>query len=413
VSLAGKLKTTDRVYALNEANLGLDGATATGNITLDVTAARPRVNANLKISELDLNRYTLAAGTNVAPKPKTVVKGAPAAPAQPAARAKSIEDLINGAAGGPQVKGFTQRSGWSGDPIQLGALGLLDADAKISVGQLKYRNIKVGQSALTIALKNKVLRTNFDDVSLYSGKGRGFLSIDANAPAAVVGANFAVDGVAARDLLKDVADFDLLAGTGKLTLAIGAQGESEAQLVQTANGKADFQFSNGAIVGYNIPGTIRGLAKGQFSGLNKIAAEKTDFSELAASFVIANGIATNQDMRINGPLLRVTGAGQIQLPAQAVDYTVKPKLVASLQGQGGTDALAGLDVPLRIHGPWASPQVTPDIGGVLKDPGKAVEAIKEIGKQFKEGGSAKEIGDAVKGAIGKDGGKKLLEGLFR
>lgn len=57
--------------------------------------------------------------------------------------------------------------------------------------------------------------------------------------------------------------------------------------------------------------------------------------------------------------------------------------------------------------------MTPDIGGILKDPGKAVEAIKEIGKQFKEGGNAKDIGDAVKGAIGKDGGKKLLEGLFR
>jgi AsmA protein len=417
LSIGGKLKAIDKAYSLTDATLGLDGSTATGTLLLDTSSAKPKLTANLKITELDLNRYTLAAGTTPPAKPKVKPAAAPVASPAPAS-AKSIEDLINGASG-PQVKGYTKRAGWSSEPIQLGALGLLDADAKISVGQLKFHDIKVGASALTVALKNKVLRTTFDDVALYNGHGRGFISVDSTQPAAVIGANLALDGVAARDLLKDVADFDLLAGTGKLTIAIGAQGATEAQLIQTSNGKADFAFANGAIVGYNIPGTIRGLAQGKFSGFDKVESQKTDFSELAASFTIANGIATNQDMRLTGPLLRVTGGGQIQLPTQSVDYTVKPKLVASLQGQTAdgkppTDALSALDIPLRIHGPWAKPDVTPNIDGILKDPSKAVEAIKEIGKQ-PEKGDSKELGNTVKGLLGKDGGKakKFLNDLFK
>lgn len=407
VSVAGKLRTTATTVGFSDANLGLDGATATGSIMIDTSLARPRMTANLKISELDLNRYSLAIPA-AAPTvgPATFPRTAPAKPTdtnQAPVSAKSIEDLINGTAG-PQVKGYTKRSGWSGEPIALDALGLVDVDAKLSVARLLYRDIKVGQSSVTVALKNKVLKTNFDDVQLYEGRGRGFVTIDANPPAPVVGANLSVDGVAAQTLLKDVADFELLAGVARVTVAVGAQGRSEAELVQTANGKADFAFSNGAIVGYNIPGTIRGLTQGRFSGFDKSAAEKTDFSELMATFTITNGIATNQDLRMTGPLLRVTGTGTVALPTQSIDYTLKPKFVASLQGQGGVDALSGIEVPVRVTGPWAKPQFTPDASGILKDPNKAIQAVKEIGRQLKEDGTAKQWGDALKGLLKKENG---------
>ncbi len=428
-TVTGKFKATGATYTLSNATFGLDGATASGVLLLDTGGARPRVNANLKISELDLNRYTLEAGKAASAKPKAAIKreAPPAASAGPTVNpaAKSIEDLINGA-GGPQVKGYVRRTGWSTDPIALTALGMVDADAKLQIGKLQYRELKAGATSVSIALKNKALRANFDEIQLYEGRGRGLLTIDANPAVPVIGANVSIDGVAAQPLLKDAADFELLAGTARLTIAIGAQGSSEAQLVSTANGKADFAFANGAIVGYNIPGAIRGVTQGKFSGFNKVAAEKTDFSELSASFAVANGIATNQDLRLIGPLMRVTGAGQFRLPDQSLDYTIKPKVVASLQGQGATDALAGLEVPVRFTGPWANPQIAPDLNGLLKDPNKAIDAVKEIGKQFKDSGQAKEIGAALKGLLGKggaDGGegqggatnkaKDLLNKLFK
>ena len=425
LAAAGKLRVNGASYALNLTSLGLDGATASGTLGIDATGGgRPRVTANLRVSELDLNKYTLAAGKAI---PAKAVRVLPAG--QPktgtGAAAQSIEDLINGGAGGPKVKGYTKRAGWRTEPIALDSLGLIDLDAKLAVGKLLYHEIKIGQSSVTVALKGKVLRATLDEAQLYDGRGRGFITIDANALPPVVGANLSVEGASAATILKDVADFELLAGTARMSVAVAAQGTSEAELVATASGKADFAFTNGAIVGYNIPGTMRGLTLGKFNGFDRVASEKTDFSELAASFTIANGVATNQDLRLTGPALKVTGAGQIQLPAQAVDYTVKPKITAALLGQSGTvaDALGnGVDVPVRITGPWAKPHFAADSAAALKDP-KNIEAAKEIGRKLKDNEKVKEIGSKLKGLFSKggdgaDGGakpnaKQMLEQLFK
>ena len=125
------------------------------------------------------------------------------------------------------------------------------------------------------------------------------------------------------------------------------------------------------------------------------------------------------------PALRVSGAGQIQLPAQAVDYTVKPKVTAALLGQSGGVAEAlgsGVDVPVRITGPWAKPHFAADSAAALKDP-KNIEAAKEIGRKLKDNGTVKEIGSALKGLLSKggdagDGGAKpspnqMLEKLVK
>jgi AsmA protein len=69
---------------------------------------------------------------------------------------------------------------------------------------------------------------------------------------------------------------------------------------------------------------------------------------------------------------------------------LRPKLVAEPKGQGGTATLAGIEVPVRIQGAWEKPKFAPDFKGLLKDPDKAVETIKELGKQFK-GKDAKEV----------------------
>ncbi len=98
-----------------------------------------------------------------------------------------------------------------------------------------------------------------------------------------------------------------------------------------------------------------------------------------------------------------------------MDLTVRPKLVADPAGQGGQTALDGIEIPVRIHGPFAKLNYTPDLGEVLNNPDKAAETVRKIGQHFK-GKNAQEI---IDGFIGNDeGGKKkidankLLKGLF-
>lgn len=422
LSLTGRLKTRPDGFQLANADISLDQMRITGNVDGTTSGARPYVKADLKISELNLNTYIGHGSSARAHKatsppaanglPPTHDRATPAPAHQSQQAPQSIEDLLEQQQSGPRVKGYTARSGWSDEPIDVALLGLVDADAKFSIGRLVVRDIKVDQSSVTLALKNAVARAHFDRVDLYGGTGRGQIDIDASSPAPTIATSVVVDGVAAEPLLKDTAAVDWLSGKGKLTLATTSRGATQRQIVAALNGKASFEFTNGAVRGFNVAKALRGLQQGRLSNLSATPEEKTDFSQLAASFDIVNGVATNHDLTMQSPLLRITGNGSVMLPDRSVDYTLNPKLVADLSGQGGNTALAGLQIPIRIVGPWDKPDIAPDLSKI--DASQAAEAVQQIGKRLK-GKNADEMVDELFGKDTKENqkAKKFLDKFFR
>jgi AsmA protein len=262
-------------------------------------------------------------------------------------------------------------------------------------------------------LKNRVMTTTLDDVRLYEGKGHGTITLDGTAGSvASLNANISLDGISAQPFLKDAAETDRLMGKGRLALALAGQGITERQLVETLNGKFEFAFADGAIVGVNIAEMMRGLSKGKFGGLGNAPTDKTDFSEMTSTWTVKQGVAENQDLKMLSPLMRLSGSGRVDLPTREVDYMLRPKLVASIAGQGSTEEVSGIEIPVRVHGNWENPKYSPDLAGVLKDP-KAVDAIKQVGKQL-EGKNTDEIvndllGGGEKAEKKKAKAKKLLD----
>lgn len=414
LSILGRLKIAGTQIALSEAVVMIDKTRLSGAIAVDLVQPRPHITATLESPEINVARITQTAQTIAsAPVRATAAVAAPTA-AVPAPR--SISDLLGGdpqvppvtpTAKSPKVKGFTQRAGWSDEPIDLTALGAVDIDARIVIGRLLVNALKIGASSSTIALKNQTLRLTVDDVQLYEGRGRGIVQLDATTPSLGFGANISLDGVAAGPLLADAAEFNGITGRSRINLAIAGRGTSERQLIETLTGKGDASFNDGAIVGYNIAGMLRQVSQLKFNGLDRSATEKTNFGELAASFTIANGVATTQDIRLQSPLLRLTGAGTVTLPDRSLDLKLKPKIVGTLAGQGGDVNLTGLEIPVRLAGPWEKPALSPDtaaVGEILKDPAKAADVVKRLGDQLK-GGKAEEL---VRGFLG--GGKGTTSG---
>ncbi|WP_439541489.1 AsmA family protein [Hyphomicrobium sp.] len=406
--------------SFSTAEIELDRTTARGDIKLDTRGARPMVTAALKLTELDLNLYS-SEGARDVPPPRSPAAGAAPVPPPAKTKATSIDDLLQeseapAAVPGPRVKGFTKRDGWGDEPLRLAALGSLDANARLSIGKLTVSTVRLDQSDVTVALKDRIMTTTLNDVRLYQGTGRGTITLDGTrGTTAHMSANVQLDGIEALPLLKDTAEFDRLTGKGRLSFAVAGQGATERQIIGTLNGKVDVAFNDGAIVGINVAEMLRGVGKGKFGGLSGSPTDKTDFSEMTSTWTLTSGVAENKDLKLVSPLLRVGGAGRIALPPREVDYMLRPKLVASLQGQGGgADALSGLEIPVRVHGPWDNPAFTPDLSAVLKDPDKAMETIKEIGGNLK-GKNANEIVDSLIGGTKEERkakkaqGKKLLE----
>jgi AsmA protein len=389
LAISGKLETTATSIALTDADAQLDDASIKGFAVLETgSGTRPRLSADLRLSALDLTRWL----TPGAVRPgRSTRSGAASAPddSQPP---RSIDDLLRGTkVDGPQVRGFIARHGWSDVPFNLAALGVVDANVKLDIDRLEYRDMKAGRTRITAALADRIVEATIDEMQLYEGSGRGEVHFDASGPTAALDADIQLDEIAAFDLLRDATEFDWIAGKGRISLAIKGQGRSEREIVETLDGKAEFAFHNGAVIGIDVPGIVQNLQQGRIPRLERNRSDKTAFSELAASFKIENGIAENRDLRLVSSIVHVSGAGRADLPRRTLDYTAKPKLLATTSGQANGQSPTGFELPVRITGSWDRPDIAADFDAVLKDPGQVVEAAKEIGKKFK----GKKLGEAL------------------
>jgi len=123
-------------------------------------------------------------------------------------------------------------------------------------------------------------------------------------------------------------------------------------------GSAALKLRDGAIKGINLAARLRD-AKGLLAGAKEQTTrantvEKTDFSELNATFAIKDGVAVNEDLEMKSPLLRVAGGGKVDIGAGALDYTTRVSVVGTLKGQDGrsVDQLRGATVPVKLSGPF-------------------------------------------------------------
>src|SRR5690606_21525067 len=94
---------------------------------------------------------------------------------------------------------------------------------------------------------------------------------------------------------------------------------------------------------------------------------------------VQNGVAQTDNIRLLGPLVRMSGEGRIDLAGGTIDMRLDPRVVGSLDGQGGEFDVSGLGMPVIVTGALASPRIYPDFSGVLADPGRALEALSGLG----------------------------------
>ena len=187
-----------------------------------------------------------------------------------------------------------------------------------------------------------------------------------------------LSGVRAEPLLRDAAGFERLSGTLASQIAVTGKGGSERAIVSSLGGKGAVTFTDGAIQGINLGAMVRNVTTA-FLDSGSGTPQKTDFAELSGTYTITKGILSNQDLSLKSPLLRVAGAGTVDLPKRTVDYRVEPKAAFTTAGQGGAKEAAGITVPVIVQGPWHDISYKPDLAGMVKktigDPSKALEGV--------------------------------------
>ena len=358
LAIKGKLAATmnpqgPRV-SFSGAELSLDAIRAKGEVMADLAGRVPYVKAALATNRLDLNPYLPAAN----------VSGSASAPRVPGnASSTTAADAAE--------------QGWSAEPLDFSGLRAINADLALKVEGLQIRDIKVGQGDLDVALKDGKLAADLNELALYQGQGQGRVTLDGASATPAVGLTLKLAGVQAEPLLKDAIGLDRLRGQAGGDIQISGAGRSQRDLVAALAGKGALKFENGAIKGVNLASLVRNISTA-FLDAQAGRDQETDFSELSGSFTMDKGVMRNNDLSLLAPLLRVAGAGTVDLPRRHVNYKVTPQIANTLEGQGGQAQAAGVMVPVLIEGPWDALNYKPDLTALLKDPKGALENLRGI-----------------------------------
>ena len=294
-------------------------------------------------------------------------------------------------------------------PIDLAALKTLNAAGNVKVGALQVQNIKAENVAAGIKAAGGRLDVSPLSANLYQGTLAGAAAVNANNNSFAVKQTLA--GVSVGPLLRDAANKDLLEGRGNVALDVTTTGSTVTALKKALAGSANVALKDGALKGVDIPGAIRQARAllGSKSALEQQAkgGQKTDFSELTASFAIKNGVAHNDDLKGASPLLRLAGAGDIDIGEGRLNYLVKATVVATSTGQGGKDLsqVAGVTVPVKLSGPFDALSYSVDVGALATDVAKDAlqrELDRRLGGgkagQAQQGGG---VEDALRGLFGR------------
>lgn len=290
-------------------------------------------------------------------------------------------------------------------PINLAALKGPTVQGNIRIGSLQVAKLKLAQINAKLALAGGKLDVAPMSMKLYDGSTSGSVSVSANGNQIALRQN--LQGVSINPLMKDLLNKDMLEGRGNITLDVNTRGETVSAFKKALSGNAALALKDGAIKGINLAQSLRDVkAKlGQADSTQAAnASQKTDFSELTASFKIANGVARNDDLSMKSPFIRLGGAGDIDVGAGQMNYLAKATVVASGEGQGGKDAnqLKGLTVPVRLSGPFEALSYKIEFGAMLEDATKAkVEEKKQEIKTKVEDAVKDKAKDLFKGLLGK------------
>jgi AsmA protein len=304
---------------------------------------------------------------------------------------------------------------WSNATIDLNGLNYVDAEVRFSAAELNIGQAHFAPAAIDSTLAGGIVKCAVSNLGAYGGQANGEVDIDVSGgnPSYVMRGDLA--GVRALPLLRSAAGFDKLDGRLQAKITVRSNGASQRAIMSNLDGTVFANFQDGAIEGLNVAQMIRSLTSNPLSGWQEAKEQITDLSQLSASFRIEKGQATTTDLNLVGPLVKMTGAGTVDLGARMLAFRVEPKLVMTTEGQGRAADPAGFGVPVVIDGPWAEPRIYPDIAGMLDNPDAAYAKLRDMGKGlFGLGGGGSSGGgpsDPLGGNLGETLGNLLQQGL--
>lgn len=156
------------------------------------------------------------------------------------------------------------------------------------------------------------------------------------------------------------------------TLNLAGRGMDSAAVTKTARGTARVDVVNGAVKNLGLIRTVIVATSGRADSPRASGSRDEPFTKLGATFTIANGSASTQDLRLESKDILLAAAGTMRLDGTAIDLPGRVQLSDDLSKQAGRDLVrytqdAGrVTLPAVVTGSASAPQVRIDVASVAK-----------------------------------------------
>lgn len=330
---------------------GAIGKTAfDGAVSAVLSGVRPKLTANLRTGALNIENFLPArenAGLDRRPVMLPAALRRPAVPTTP-----------------PYLR-RTARGQWPTTPLDLGALGAVDADVMLSAPIIIYGRYLVEKANVAAKLKDGVLDVEQLTANLFGGALNGKLR--AAARGNQINASATVKGIDVEQALQAVTGEAAANGSMDVGLDVAGAGPSVAAIISSLGGNANFQL-RGMDVRKATSGSLLSGLLGLFTSLNQLGGSAAnDAASVGASFAIQRGIATTRDLTLASAVGNGSATGSINLPAWTIDLKgqvtlAESVLVKILKAKVRETRNA---VPFAITGSLEAPNVKIDTGAAL------------------------------------------------
>jgi len=263
---------------------------------------------------------------------------------------------------------------WNRQLFDLNSLSSTDLDMRLSAARVTVGSTRLGRTAFGANLRGGALALSVGEAQMYGGIAKGSFGIARSDAVADVKAQFSFTDVDLQSCASELFGVSKLSGRGNLNVSLMASGSSPFGLAQSLDGTANLIGHDGAIGGFNVEQLLKRLERRPLSGGGNFRSGSTPYDNLTIAVKFSEGIATAEDIRVEGPAARVTLSGTASVPAREYDL----KGTASLTS--APNAAPGFDLPFVVQGPWDDPLIFPDPESLIRrSPASAplLDAVKD------------------------------------
>jgi AsmA protein len=281
---------------------------------------------------------------------------------------------------------------WNRQLFDLNGLSTTDLDMRLSAAKLTVGPTKLGRTAIGANLRNGTLALSVGEAQVYGGIAKGSFGIARSDTIADIKAQFQFTDVDLQACATELFGLNKLSGRGNINVSLFASGSSPFGLVQSLDGSATVTGHDGAISGFNAEQLLKRLERRPLSGGGNFRSGSTPYNNLTIAVKFSDGIATAEDIRIEGPAAKITLTGTASVPTREYDM----KGVASL------NTASGFQLPFMVQGPWDDPLIFPDPESLIRQ-SPAASPFLDLLKQRITGGKRPEGSPTAENA--KEGAK--------